>query len=181
MGRERLSGLVLDASVLINVIATDIPGELLRSAGAPVYVPSFALSEVKRDPRGRATPEEIFRPLLRAGVLSVIELSAEEAATFIELVGADPADALDDGESAVIACAHHRGHGAALDDAKALRITWSRFPAVTTFFSVDLFEMAQERGLVSAELARPAFEDARRYARMRVPKTPPHPGPRERR
>jgi hypothetical protein len=166
-------GVVIDTSVLLNVIATDIPRELLRAFGLPACVPRTAHKEVLRDPRDRSNPGRILDLIIAEGLLTIAELDVGETETFLTLVSAPSPDDLDDGEAAVIACAYHRSFAVAIDETKAIRILRSQFPRVRHFFSVDLFDLARDKGLVSAALAAQAFEDAKRYARMRVPHRKP--------
>ncbi|MCC7386746.1 MAG: hypothetical protein IT384_33230 [Deltaproteobacteria bacterium] len=164
------SPVVLDASVLINLIATEVPGELLESLDVDVVVREQAWSEVTRDPRGRGPPALVLDPLRAAGNLSVVPLEGVALATFMELVSAPSPDDLGDGESATIAHAVASGWAAALDDKKAIRILRARSPTTRQIYTVDIFALAKAKSSLSAKVVDQAFDDALRFARMRVPK-----------
>ncbi|MCC7386744.1 MAG: hypothetical protein IT384_33220 [Deltaproteobacteria bacterium] len=58
------------------------------------------------------------------------------------------------------------------DDKKAIRILRTRSPATRRIFTVDIFALAKakSKASLSAKIAGQAFDDALRFARMRVPR-----------
>lgn len=167
---DRLSSpIVLDASVLINLVATEITEQLLASFGVQVYAAQVAFDEVTRDPRKRGPIATTTDPLVERGALVVVPLDDAELETFLNFVGAEKPDDLGDGEAATIAVAASRGFAVALDDGKAIRILRAQHPMMRQLYTVDLFALAEQSGLVSRDDVRRAREDAIKYARMRIP------------
>ena len=117
---------LLDSSVLINILATQQATEVLRVFRAGVGICAAVEGETlflrSDDP---TTPVERISldSLLADGLLQRHDLRDEaEQALYVELA----AD-LDDGEAMTIAIAHQRGFAAATDDRKARRIAKQRF------------------------------------------------------
>lgn len=158
--------LVLDTSVLLNLLGSGHPRRLLAALDADCVVTSQVIGEVTTEPcpsdggtLGDLEKEGFVRPyMLAGGVL----------ASFIELVGAPSPDGLGDGEAATIAAAEALGADAALDDKKAIRIASTRRPPLAVCSSVRLFQMAQSVGVTGVELTELLFNALTR-ARMRVP------------
>ena len=117
---------LLDSSVLINVLATGREVEVLRifPAGAGVCATVegeslFLRGETPADPPVRI----LLAPLIDSGLLQQHEVSTEaERSLYVDL-----ASELDDGEAMTIAIAHHRRFVVATDDRKARRVAAQRF------------------------------------------------------
>ncbi len=117
--------LLLDSSVLINVLATNREYEILQifPAGAGVCAAVEAEALFLRSEQSTAPPSRIlFTPLIDCGLLKRYELRDDtEMTAYVELA----AD-LDDGEAMTLAIAHQRGLAVATDDRKARRIANQR-------------------------------------------------------
>lgn len=164
-------GLVLDAKVCINMLATEAVADLLGALAVPCLVPTQVLGEVTRDPVTRAALPDAGHPLRRhAPLLTVVGLTAPEVGLFLDLVGAPIPDALGDGEAAAIAVAVYRGLDIALDDRKARRIIGVRFPHLRMFWTVDLLRASRVVATIGAAWAADLFDRARRHGRMHVPR-----------
>lgn len=163
------AGLVCDASVLINLLATNRLEVILRSLAVPVYVTEQVYGEVYVDPRDRRRSPDLLRPFVDSGAL--LRVALEEAAldTFLDLTGADPPDDLDDGEAASIAFAVHHGHAAALDETKARAVCGRRFKQLRVRTTVELFQLDAVRAALDPTGFDEAVFQALRLARMRVP------------
>jgi len=113
--------LLLDSSVLINVLATNREHEILRifPAGAGVCVAVEAEALFLRGEQPTDPPTRILlAPLIEGASLRQHDLrDSVEMNTYVELA----AD-LDDGEAMTLAIAHHRRFAVATDDRKARRI-----------------------------------------------------------
>ena len=157
---------VLDASVVINLLATATPGLLLGTLGVPCVVPEVAVREIRRLEHPSRRAADPRREVER--LLAVETRSPEGWETFSRLTGAPRPDDLGDGESAVLALAIHGGGACLLDDRKCVRIARARVPPVPSRSTVDLLAWALARGVPTQEVAGAAY-DALRYARMRVP------------
>jgi predicted nucleic acid-binding protein len=164
-----VGALYADASVLINIIATDVAVELLRTVGVPVLIARPAAEEVVRDPRRKVSGRARLDELVQAGVLEIAELGSEHLGRYVELVGAPGPDDLGDGEAATICAAEISTAAVALDDAKAIRVAAKQCPEVQHVYTVDLLLHACRSGSLSATDCRKALTDARSFARMRIP------------
>jgi predicted nucleic acid-binding protein len=165
-------GLVLDTSVLINLLATETMEAILYALGAPCHAPEQVILEIKRHPVTGAIFAGDKHPLRRrASRVSIVSLEREELDLFLDIVSRPAVDALGDGEAAAIAVAVTRGLDLVIDDRKARRILRQQFGQVRTYWTVDLLRAQQ----VLAALGRPQAEDcfarARRFGRMHVPRT----------
>lgn len=159
--------LVIDASVLINLLGCGAAGEILQLLPPAVLIEQRALSEVLRDP-SRMLPAQDKRALLvERQLLQVRQLAGDAIERFLELV-ADPHE-LDDGEAATIACALDLGAVAVLDERKARRVARERFPSLPVDSTAGLFRSLLEQGRMDAEQVRAALLAALQEARMSVP------------
>ena len=161
--------LVLDASVLINILGTGSPDAVLRAVNRAVLVDEIALREVTIDPCTGKSPTDLLVRLQTSGLIEVIKMNDDAYNLFIGLTGAGPPDDLDDGEAATLAQAAQRGYVAVIDEKKATRIAGVLFPEVVLLNSLDLLaapELLQQSG-------RDGLADilylALCNARMRVP------------
>jgi hypothetical protein len=164
-----VSALYADASVLINLIATDVAVELLRSVGVPVVIMRPAADEVVRDPRRKMSGRARLEELMRNGVLEIAELGPAHLTRYIELVGAPQPDDLGDGEAATI-CAAGAAGAVALDDAKAIRVALQRYPKMQQVYTIDILMHACRSGGLPVADCRKAISYALTFARMRVPR-----------
>ncbi len=160
--------LILDASVLINILGTGISDVILKGLNRIVLVDEVALREVTIDPFSRKDPAEVLCGLRKSGLIEVINMGNEAYDWFIGLTGADPPDDLDDGEAATLSQAAFGKYVAVIDERKATRIAGLYFPEIALLNSLDL--------LISPDLLRENGRDAianiiylaLRNARMRV-------------
>jgi hypothetical protein len=117
---------LLDCSVLLNILATGRAGEVLRTFDAGVGLCAAVASETLflRGENPSDRPERIsLDPLIGAGLLQRHYLESDDEKTMYVQLAAD----LDDGEAMTLAMAHVRGWTAATDDRKARRIARQRF------------------------------------------------------
>jgi predicted nucleic acid-binding protein len=157
--------IALDASPMINLLATGSLAEILEATGAHFVAAEQAVAEVRRHSiDGSSDPMEVF---LTRGVLRRLTLSAESLETFVTLVSDKPDD-LGDGEAATIALAQQEGLGVVLDDRKARRVCADRYPDVRVFSSVELFQVAEVEAILGAARLKAVIFDALRIGKMRV-------------
>jgi predicted nucleic acid-binding protein len=160
-------GLVLDASVVINLLGCGAAERVLRALPGRLVVADATSREVVRHPIPSAARGGPLQPLLEAKLVERVELMPSAMTTFISLVGAEPPDDLGDGESAAIALAEQLNLSIALDDAKARRIVRGRFSSLRLQTSVDLFSLPSVAAVLGDGLADIVFS-ALTNARMRV-------------
>jgi hypothetical protein len=60
----------------------------------------------------------------------------------------------------------------ALDDRKARRVVRERYPETTILMTVDILRDRSVRARLGAEGSKVAFEKAKQFGRMHVPKSP---------
>lgn len=161
------TGTVLDASVIINLLGSGIAERVLRSIPGRRIVVENTSREVVRHPLAPSSKADPVVPLVRAGLLEQVTLTAESLATFMGLVGAESPNDLGDGESAAIAVAQHLQLGVSLDDTKARRIVREQFPRLRLVSSVDLFALSEVAAELGGDLVDAVFS-ALIHARMRV-------------
>lgn len=164
-------GLVLDTSVWINLLATEMAQSILGALKTHCTVPSQVAAEIKRNPiTGEPIVAEDLLLLGPANQISIVELNGPELELFLDLVGAAAVDALGDGEAAAISVAVSRGLDLAIDDKKARRILRERFKDVKIYWTVELLRAPSVIDALGARLAEECFANARRFGRMHVPR-----------
>jgi len=169
---SRLNGdhkkLILDASVLINLLGTGLSDVLLKGLDRVIVVDEIALREVTIDPFNRRDPTEVLDRLCENGLIEVVRMSSETYDLFMDLTGGDPPDDLDDGEAATLAQAALGDFVAVIDEKKATRIAGVHFPNVTVLNSLDLLTSSELLLLNGRDGIANMVYLALRNARMRV-------------
>jgi predicted nucleic acid-binding protein len=160
--------LILDASVLINLLGTGRTDSILKVLNRVVTVDEIALTEVTVDPSTGKSPVALLGRLQATGLIQVIRMDDEVYSTFIELTGAVPPDDLDDGEAATLAQALHRGYVPVVDEKKAMRIARIQFPEVTILNSLDLLAAPEQMEEQGQDIFAENIYLALHNARMRV-------------
>lgn len=162
--------LVLDTSVILNLLGSGRAKLVLENIGDRAFAPLAVLNEIKREPEFPGTRDASLANLLDLGLLTPIEPSEEEIVLALELAGASAPDDLDDGEAYAIACAVGRNAVIGVDDNKARRILSGRWPTISKQFTIELLELAYTRGRLDPSEYTEIIYSALRNARMRVPK-----------
>lgn len=142
----------IDASTLLNLLATGESATILRSIEVDKFVCSAAAGEVLylRGVNPDDAPERVsVQPLIESGVIAATTLeSADEEALFVEF-----AARLDDGEAMSLAICAARGHALATDDRKARRIAESLdVPAPVLATSEMIWRWAESESVGSAKV-----------------------------
>lgn len=159
---------MLDASVVINLNATDSACEILDALGVRVVVVDTVVEELES---AAATRDDFARlnDLVAAGAIEVVTLGATGSAHFATLTAGAARDTLDDGEAATIAYALEAGVTVVIDERKAGRICRERFSHLRSACTADLLlDSAVGTRLGSGRLARAVLR-ALQLARMQVP------------
>lgn len=161
--------LVVDASVVINLLACGIPKEILKSfPNLSCVVDEIILTELDRGNKNGHSDGDRLRELISDRVVKPVTMTETCWEHFENLVSGNASTTLDDGEAATLAyCASH-GTIPVIDEKKANRICKERFPQLTPLCSSELFMIAQNSGeITDTELASALFQ-ALSKARMRV-------------
>lgn len=162
--------LVLDTSVILNLLGSGRAKLVLENIGDQVSAPSAVLNEIRREPEFPATRDASLAELFDLGLIMAIECTEDEIGLALELAGASAPDDLGDGEAYAIACAVNRKAVIGVDDNKARRVLSNRWPAMTKKFTIELLELACSRATLDASEHADIVYSALRNARMRVPK-----------
>lgn len=162
--------LFLDASAIINIVATGCAKDILTSMRRPVFMDRTVVREFSRDPRDGSCASTVIKALTSAKCLELTTMSSAQFGIFLELTGASPPDDLGDGEAATLASAVKNGC-AVIDEKKAIRISTRDFPALPIYFTVDLLCAACVEDSIGPERVKDALFNAMQLARMRLPLT----------
>lgn len=161
--------LIVDASVLINILGTGCPGAILKCLCRVFAIDEIALREVGIDPSTRRSSEEILATLQNQGLLEVIRMGYEEFDHFFRFTAANPPDDLDDGEATTLAHAACGQYVAVIDERKATRIASIHVPEIQVLNSIDLLAAPELLNQLGKDRMSDAVYRALRDARMRVP------------
>jgi predicted nucleic acid-binding protein len=115
------SSLVLDTSVVLNLLATGVSESVLASLGCTPYVCSAVADQtlyIRAAEEGQPREPVSVDPWLRSEVARRIAPESEAEQAFYVRFAAD----LDDGEAMSLAICHSRSYSLATDDRKARRM-----------------------------------------------------------
>jgi predicted nucleic acid-binding protein len=158
-----IADLVLDADVLMNLLATDRLAEMLAANEVRGLVcPKTRAEAIYLNPRVSGEPRDVIdlAPDLASGVLIVTVLTGDEIASFVRF-----AIEVDDGEAQVLAVGLHRRLTVATDDRRARGLAARLGLAART--TPDLVLEWARRGGRNADEQRQAFVDIETRARFR--------------
>jgi len=154
---------ILDACVLINLLATGRAQDIMSESGYQFGICSVVKNEsiYLRATDSSAPPEEVKLDLyVESSRLTVYELSGDaEKELYI-----DYAAELDDGEAMSLALVCSRGFSMASDDRKARRLFMEEIPDLKRLLSTSqiLKDWSEKIGLDSTELRQVLIEVSRR-------------------
>ncbi|MES2741324.1 MAG: hypothetical protein V4754_10285 [Pseudomonadota bacterium] len=160
--------LVLDASVVINLLATGHSSAILRSLNAPIVVTDNVVREIEEGAAAGHSHFDLLRIALSEQILRMEKLNGRILEDFFGLVSGNTAETLGDGEAATLALAHGYGFIAAIDEKKATRIAAERFGALKLATTVDILAHEAVRSSLGADRLAEATFDAIRLSRMQV-------------
>lgn len=160
--------LVLDASVLINLLATGNAGTILLALDVPLLVTEHVVREIERGTADGRPGSGMLAPLIGNQVLKVEELAGPSLENFFELVSGQTSNTLGDGEAATLVLAHSGGFSAAIDEKKATRIAVERFETLKLITTVDILAYESVQLSLGRELLASMTLQALRLARMQV-------------
>lgn len=165
---EQSPPLVLDASVIINLLATGHADTILQALPGRPCVTENVVVEIKGGAEnGRPESKKLF-DLIESGNLEVVELDEQALESFIGIVSGSSSDSLGDGEAATLAFAHRNRLIAAIDERKATRVAAERFGSLKIATTVDILAHTSVRFALGPEQLPTAILNALRLARMQV-------------
>lgn len=166
---EEDSLLVLDASVVINLLATGHAPAILAALNVPILLPEPVVREVENGERRGHGARMRCRDLLVQGHITIAELDGASLPVFMDLVAGTTSSSLGDGEAATIALASTRPGCAVIDEKKATKQLAARFGKVRVATTIDVLchravgEGLGRESLVAATMA--ALNEARMQVR----------------
>lgn len=160
---------ILDASVLINLLGCGEPVAVLRGLGEKCLMEQRTLKEVRKHPIPGFDHVEPLRALVSAGTLEEVRMDEAEYETYLTFVSGPLGTRLDDGESAALAVSG-RGSILVLDERKARRRAGNTANGATMVSTLQLMLTSGYRQGWSIKRVRDLVSSARQHARMGVPK-----------
>ena len=160
--------LVLDASVIINLLATGAAAEILDSLRLRAIVEETTLQEVLHNPRNGKPARPYLNDLSNKDMLRFETMNADALDIFLDLVGAPIPDDLSDGEAATIAHAATTDRAAVIDERKATRIVKTNYAHLALCSTLDILSCSRVIEALGAASISSAIFDATNYARMRI-------------
>jgi predicted nucleic acid-binding protein len=160
--------LVLDASVVINLLATGQSIRVLEALRRPIFLPDVVVREIEDGERPDRRQIELLHALIQAQVAQVRGLAVDSLSTFTRLVGGSSAESLGDGEAATIALAVQEAGFAVIDEKKATRLCSARYPETGIASTVDVLSHAAVETALGRPILATAALAALKGARMQV-------------
>jgi hypothetical protein len=160
-------GVVLDTSVVVNLLASGHPETILRALGVRRVIVAVTSREILRHPLDTSRKGDPMAPLIEAGVIEQIPLDPAAQPRFMELVGAVAPDGLGDGEAAALACGELLMLPVALDETKGRRVAQQKLPGVRLVCSGAIFLCPAVKAALGTDLGDAVYS-ALVHARMRI-------------
>lgn len=159
--RERTKP-VIDADVLMNVVATGHAYEILIAGGGALLCPQVEAEVLYLEAEDETSPPDPIdlSPLIASGALEPVMMSDSEVDRFVQL-----ATAVDDGEAQVIAVAIERVALPVTDDRRARRLALDQRAEVIG--TPEMLKNWQEASGIGADEVRVAIERVERRAHYR--------------
>lgn len=161
--------IIIDASVVINLIASQLAHDILRSLPFRVFIVNEVYGEIENGQKRGREDFKILTNLVRENLVEVVNLRDMAILTFLNLTIGDTASTLDDGEAATIAYANDCNGSAVIDEKKARRICSQHFQTLPIFCTFDIFLHPNLKNALDQEALRNAILNALRDARMSIP------------
>jgi predicted nucleic acid-binding protein len=163
--------LLNDASVLLNLLATEQIEAIGASVGWQFAICSAVRDEVKKL-RDRETGEMLpvdIAGLVSVGALRVLHLEGDdEEALYVE-----HASMVDDGEAMSLAIASARQFELAMDDKRARRLARQRYPDLTLWTTPEIVKLWSEKSSTPSSIVRTAVLSIESRARYFPPGSHP--------
>ncbi|MDE0219712.1 MAG: hypothetical protein OXJ90_10610 [Spirochaetaceae bacterium] len=165
---DNVASLVLDTSVLINLHASGVGGDIIAALPHDILVPQVAADELQRE-RTKETGQQLFiQRLVGTHKARLIEMDEREQMLFSRLVSGSPS--LGDGEAATIAIGVSRDRLPIIDERKGRLLAQVHLAGNEPGWSLDLFLDPRVMATLGINEAVEALYLALRYGRMRIHK-----------
>ena len=160
--------LVLDASVVINLLGTGAMMNVVVALARELHIERRAYDEIKFDPSTRRNADLTLAPLKEHRHLLVSDLSAELIPDFVQLATAGVSNGLDPGEAASIVLAHQVTATVVLDEERAQCAARRHFPTVNILTSLDLLAAPELFSAIGQQGVSDLIYASCMHARMNV-------------
>ncbi len=160
---------ILDASVLINLLGSGKPVAVLEGLGEKCLIEQRTLKEVRRHPIPGFDHSDALSSLFASGTLDEVRMTETEYDTYLTFVSGPLGTRLDDGESAALAISG-RGSSIILDERKARRRANEGGAAAPVASTLQLMLTSGYRQDWGIRNIRDLVASARQHSRMGVPK-----------
>lgn len=161
--------LVADASVVINLNATQRASEIIKSVCNPVVITDNAWLEIESGRCCGHDDASRLQELIDSGLVQRCTLDEKATEIYQSLIDGRTAYTLDDGEAATIGYAVEHGGVALIDERKARRLCGDFFPNLKFISTVEILMHDQVLESLGPHGQTDAIINALMGARMRVP------------
>jgi predicted nucleic acid-binding protein len=159
--------LVIDASVLINLLATGIETKILSCLTTKIMIPNQVIKEIKRHPRDKSDAKNYLNKLFADNVIQKIELDEQAFQFYTEMLFEN--DSLGDGELACIAyAATKKINYIVFDDKLGRKTCQQKFPFLKILSSVDLLKQYHQKCEPDFSIFQKILFDAVKIGRMNM-------------
>lgn len=161
--------LIIDASVAINLNATNRAAEIISALPSMMVVTQNAIEELEGGSRMGHNDAQLLQELVAGNLVSSVSMGENSLNVYEALIDGSASSTLDDGEAATIAYAIEVGGIAVIDEKKARRICEENFPNLRLLSTVDLLLDALILNALGRIGQADSIYNALASARMRVP------------
>ena len=161
--------LIADASVVINLNATDRAADIIKALGSPFFVTENASAELANGSTKGHRDYDRLHELIDTGFVRTLSMQSTGLRIYESLIEGSTAVTLDDGEAATIACAHEISGIALIDERKARAICRTSFPKLPVLCTAELLIHDLVADGLGGGGQVDALVKALTVARMRVP------------
>lgn len=162
------SGIVLDASVIINLLATKKADKILMALGMPVVTPEEVAREIAKGAEKGREEFSSLQGLIDKNVIGVVELGAQSLEAFYDLVSGGTANSLGDGEAATLVLSETNSFVAAIDEKKATQRASEVFSSLKMATTIDILSCISVQKNLSGDALMQSILLALRISRMQV-------------
>ena len=135
---DQQTRLVIDASVAINLNATNRAAEIISALPGMMVVTQNAIEELEGGARKGHNDAQLLQDLVAGNLVFPVSMGENSLSVYEALIDGNASCTLDDGEAATIAYAIEAGGIAVIDERKARRICEKNFPNLRLLSTVDL-------------------------------------------
>lgn len=161
--------LIIDASVAINLNATNRAAEIISALPSMIVVTQNAIDELEDGSKKGHNDGKLLLELVSRKLISPVSMGEISLKVYEALIDGSASSTLDDGEAATIAYAIEVGGIAVIDEKKARRMCEEKFTNLRLLSTVDLLLddlISNALGLIGQA---DSIYNALVSARMRVP------------